>query len=91
MYFYIEINCPSLDDPLNGDVEVITDNNGTMSSVYTCDQGYRLVGYAVRTCQADGTWTGTEPTCTCERLCSMTASYPITYFHPLLALLLEDA
>ena len=30
---------------------------------YTCNEGYNLVGDAVRTCQANEEWTGTEPIC----------------------------
>ena len=30
---------------------------------YSCDAGYTLNGAAERTCQADGEWDGTEPTC----------------------------
>ena len=60
----IGINCPSLDDPIGGNVEIMTAEDGTMTSEYTCNQGYRLIGNAVRSCQADGTWNGNEPTCT---------------------------
>ncbi len=47
-------------------------NNGTVSAptltvsseaTYTCFSGYSLVGVDVRTCQADGTWNGAQPTC----------------------------
>ena len=31
--------------------------------VMECDPQYRLVGDLTRTCQADGTWSGTQPTC----------------------------
>ena len=35
---------------------------------YSCDAGYALNGAAERTCQADGEWNGTEPTCESEIL-----------------------
>ena len=35
---------------------------------YSCDVGYTLNGAAERTCQADGQWNGTEPTCEGETL-----------------------
>ena len=31
---------------------------------YTCDAGYELVGNAMRTCEGNGKWNGTEPMCT---------------------------
>ena len=31
--------------------------------VMECDPQYKLVGDLIRTCQADGTWSGTQPTC----------------------------
>ena len=30
---------------------------------YSCDTGYTLNGPAERTCQADGQWNGSAPTC----------------------------
>ena len=31
--------------------------------VFTCNTGFTLSGSAVRRCQEDGTYTGTQPTC----------------------------
>ena len=33
---------------------------------YTCNTGYRLNGSMMHTCQADGTWSGSDPTCDSE-------------------------
>ena len=30
---------------------------------FTCDEGYERKGSSVRTCQADGTWSGTAASC----------------------------
>ena len=30
---------------------------------YTCNTGYTLNGNDMRTCQASGAWTGSDPTC----------------------------
>ncbi|XP_035699729.1 uncharacterized protein LOC118432298 [Branchiostoma floridae] len=56
------VQCPTLTAPENGAV------NGTGNSYqdevqFTCNHGYQLIGDSSRTCQADGTWTGADPTC----------------------------
>jgi len=51
--------CPPLMDPDNGKVDC--SDGGTCT--FTCDTGFTLSGSAVRTCQEDGTWSGTQPTC----------------------------
>ncbi len=54
--------CDVLTDPLNG--TVIGDNRTFTSVVrYECIDGYFLVGDETRTCQADGEWSGDDPTC----------------------------
>ena len=32
--------------------------------IYTCDTGYELTANSVRTCQSDGTWSGSDTVCT---------------------------
>ncbi len=34
-----------------------------MTATYTCNTGYNLTCGVTRTCQANGTWSGTAPTC----------------------------
>ncbi|CAH0550197.1 unnamed protein product [Brassicogethes aeneus] len=34
------------------------------TALYTCHQGYFMVGTATRSCQGDGKWTGDSPVCT---------------------------
>ena len=50
-----------LTNPENG---AVTNNTvvGTQAN-YTCDAGYCLYGNQYRTCQSDGNWTGTDPSC----------------------------
>ena len=50
-----------LTNPENGAVTNNTDV-GTQAN-YTCDTGYCLYGNRYRTCQTDGSWNGTEPSC----------------------------
>ena len=33
-------------------------------ATYSCDTGYTFNGGSTRTCQSDGTWSGSDPTCT---------------------------
>ena len=33
------------------------------TATYNCNNGYNLTGDMTRTCQANGTWSGTAPTC----------------------------
>ena len=64
------IDCGNLTDPEGGQVTftpgvVITLETGLDAiATYTCSEGYDLVGDAMRTCQANEQWAGTEPNCT---------------------------
>ena len=33
------------------------------TATYSCNSGYNLVGSMTRTCQANGVWSGSQPTC----------------------------
>ena len=46
---------------MNGNVTFNTEFNS--QATYTCDTGFDLLGNNTRTCQADSTWTATDPTC----------------------------
>ncbi|KAI8507111.1 hypothetical protein Bbelb_155500 [Branchiostoma belcheri] len=62
--------CPTPDAPTNG---AVTGSNSLGDTVtYSCDSGYNLVGSATRTCQADLTWTASDPTC--EGCCPLNGS-----------------
>ncbi len=57
------MDCGSLQDPENGMVTVTETTFGSTAS-YSCSGSiYRLVGAAVRTCQADGMWSDSDPEC----------------------------
>ena len=68
-YDYLVVICDDLSNITNA---VITYSPSTsprlMDSVatYTCQLDLPLVGNAQRTCQADGSWSGTEPYCQCQ-------------------------
>lgn len=54
--------CHELGDPDKGSV-ILTGRLFADRAIYTCEEGYRLVGVEFRLCQADGSWSATEPSC----------------------------
>ncbi|XP_066283044.1 sushi, von Willebrand factor type A, EGF and pentraxin domain-containing protein 1-like [Branchiostoma lanceolatum] len=54
--------CPDLVAPAHGSVTAGTLYGDT--ATYSCQSGYEIDGTAIRTCQADQTWSGMDPTCT---------------------------
>ncbi|XP_064386242.1 sushi, von Willebrand factor type A, EGF and pentraxin domain-containing protein 1-like [Halichondria panicea] len=66
------VSCGSLDDPINGRVTTTgTTYQGT--ATYTCDTGYTRSGGQTRTCQANGYWSGSEPSCNLVNCGSLSA------------------
>ena len=57
--------CEVLLDPANGMVMLTGRDPGSMA-LYSCEMGFMLEGTMTRTCQSDGSWSGTEPTCVCK-------------------------
>ncbi|XP_053311873.1 complement component receptor 1-like protein [Spea bombifrons] len=56
-------SCSSLSDIPNGQVHIESLTFGSEVN-YTCNEGYRFITkIRTRTCQADGTWSGTDPVC----------------------------
>jgi CUB/sushi domain-containing protein len=55
-------DCLGLAAPANGSVSAPTTTYGSVAT-YSCSIGYGASGSSTRTCQADGTWSGTAPTC----------------------------
>jgi formylglycine-generating enzyme required for sulfatase activity len=60
----VPVSCGAIGAPTNGQIEVTgTTFGGTATA--SCNEGYRLTGgTAVRTCSADGAWSGTAAVCT---------------------------
>ena len=55
-YDSLVVMCPPLDSPMNG-------NEFQDVATYTCSESFSLIGPANRTCQANGEWSGEEPSC----------------------------
>ena len=61
------VNCSSLDYPNNGMIncslgdDVVPSHEDTCN--FTCNTGYELTGSDTRTCQSNGSWSGTESMC----------------------------
>ena len=57
-----ERECPELPDPANGQVS-LTGRHFQDSALYSCHEGFTLVGVSRHTCQASGRWSGLAPEC----------------------------
>ena len=66
MLYYISLLtamvCGVLSNPVSGQVSTTGTSFG-QTATYTCNAGYNLVGGGTRTCQANGMWSGSVPTC----------------------------
>ena len=63
----IIVSCPSLTDPNNGTITCSLGDDGVPSyedtCSFTCNTGYELTGSDTRTCQSDGSWSGSDDVC----------------------------
>ena len=59
----IVVDCGSLTDPANGQVDLTSGTTFGQTATYTCNTGYNLVGDSTRTCQTAGVWSESAPTC----------------------------
>ena len=57
------VDCGNLTDPANGQVDHTAGTTFRQTATYSCNTGYGLVGDSNRTCQANGVWSGSAPTC----------------------------
>ena len=66
--FSLTVMCPDLKELANGQVAKSGFTPDSIA-IYTCNNSeYQLVGDRLRTCQDNGQWSGTEPTCSLSML-----------------------
>jgi len=73
MYLLLSIViCPSLADLSDGAISCSLGNDGVPSyedtCSFTCNTGYELTGSNIKTCQSDGSWSGTQTICSRGKL-----------------------
>ncbi|KAK3732756.1 hypothetical protein QZH41_008636 [Actinostola sp. cb2023] len=62
--FFSAVTCPRLSTPRSAKRFPTKDVLGLGSVVrFVCNDGFRLVGSGMRTCMADGQWSGVAPSC----------------------------
>ena len=59
----IVVDCGSLRNPVNGQVDMSSGTTFMSTATYTCNAGYDLIGPISRTCGSDGVWSPAVPTC----------------------------
>ena len=63
MPFFVGVSCGLPVIPTNGRVDTSAGTSFGDVARYSCDEGYTLIGQNETTCQADGRWNGSVPTC----------------------------
>jgi len=66
-YYFLLVICLPLSAPDNGMIDCTgrrsRQNTFGSTCTFSCNHGYELSGSETRTCQSDGTWSGTEAMC----------------------------
>ena len=65
--YYTLVSCSILNEPNNGVINCSLEDDGVSSyedtCSFTCNTGYELTGSDTRTCQSDGSWSGSTALC----------------------------
>ena len=56
------MDCLNLTAPRNGQLSLTTTTFGSVAT-YNCEEGYILMGFSMRECLANGSWSLMEPVC----------------------------
>ena len=56
-------DCGAITAPSNGSVSYSTGTTYLSEATFSCDTGYTLSAATTRICQADTSWSNTDPTC----------------------------
>ncbi|XP_060565067.1 fibropellin-1-like isoform X2 [Ruditapes philippinarum] len=56
-------DCGPLTDPENGQVLTVHGTTYNEEAEYSCNSGYQVNGVSTRTCEDDGRWSASDPTC----------------------------
>ena len=63
-FILVGVVCPDLENPPNGTVSLSMETVFESQAAYTCNDGFVISsGDDTRTCEANGQWSGTIPTC----------------------------
>jgi hypothetical protein len=63
------VDCGAPPIPANGRVSTSSGTQFNDSASYSCNDGYKIEGSPSRTCQANGSWSGSAPTCVAQAMC----------------------
>ena len=67
LLFFILVECLLLTNPNNGMLSCSLGGDGLTNPgdtcVFTCNNGYELIGNDMRICLPNGTWSGSDPVC----------------------------
>ena len=77
IFLFLAVSCDPLDDPTNGQVSFGATTFQSRAN-YSCNAGYILMGNMTRSCQADGEWSDTDPSCERKDEIHLDSMFPLS-------------
>ena len=78
------MSCSSLTEPNNGIMNCSLGDDGIHyyqdTCNFSCNTGYELTGSDTRTCQSDGSWSGSDDVCRRGRYVTITFTVLLEYY-----------